>query len=404
MISSIDLHLHHLFFLILIISSIIPQSSSQFGSPQNIQTFYPFPLTPPAPSPPNSTPNPLEPPPPPPPSQPPSPNATTGSKSTRKSVGTAIGVTAATTLVVSGLFFFFLHKRSSRKRNTRVAENPYTDPYGTGGGAGNNPVVSFPQNEFMRFNGNLKGVIVDEDGLDVLYWRKLQGEEDDHEGGKKGFEKKQVFKNNIKNQEEKEEEKQMIRGESPLLRGKSSTSQSSIWNDIPNQNQDQAIRPPYGGKNSFKAMEKQSSSVQTGRRSSLPSPSPPPPPAPAQSLTIGAVPKESSPPPPPPPPTPPAVQSLAVGAVAKGPSPPPPPPPPTKGPPPPPLPKASSSRPPTLPKGMASTSKKDQPLAEDINENGDGQVKLKPLHWDKVNPNVVDHSMVWDKIDGGSFK
>ncbi|GLT63375.1 hypothetical protein SLA2020_359450 [Shorea laevis] len=32
-----------------------------------------------------------------------------------------------------------------------------------------------------------------------------------------------------------------------------------------------------------------------------------------------------------------------------------------------------------------------------------GQVKMKPLHWDKVNTNA-DHSMVWDKIDGGSFR
>lgn len=29
-------------------------------------------------------------------------------------------------------------------------------------------------------------------------------------------------------------------------------------------------------------------------------------------------------------------------------------------------------------------------------------MKLKPLHWDKVNPDS-DHSMVWDKIDRGSF-
>lgn len=31
------------------------------------------------------------------------------------------------------------------------------------------------------------------------------------------------------------------------------------------------------------------------------------------------------------------------------------------------------------------------------------EVKLKPLHWDKVNTNL-DHSMVWDKIDRGSFR
>ncbi|OEL23841.1 Formin-like protein 16 [Dichanthelium oligosanthes] len=31
------------------------------------------------------------------------------------------------------------------------------------------------------------------------------------------------------------------------------------------------------------------------------------------------------------------------------------------------------------------------------------QAKLKPLHWDKVNVQATDHSMVWDKITAGSF-
>lgn len=34
---------------------------------------------------------------------------------------------------------------------------------------------------------------------------------------------------------------------------------------------------------------------------------------------------------------------------------------------------------------------------------GEQQAKLKPLHWDKVNVQATDHSMVWDKITGGSF-
>jgi hypothetical protein len=35
---------------------------------------------------------------------------------------------------------------------------------------------------------------------------------------------------------------------------------------------------------------------------------------------------------------------------------------------------------------------------------GEQQAKLKPLHWDKVNVQATDHSMVWDNITGGSFK
>jgi hypothetical protein len=36
-------------------------------------------------------------------------------------------------------------------------------------------------------------------------------------------------------------------------------------------------------------------------------------------------------------------------------------------------------------------------------ETSSSEVKMKPLHWDKVNTNL-DHSMVWDKIDRGSFR
>ncbi|CAL0313133.1 unnamed protein product [Lupinus luteus] len=37
-------------------------------------------------------------------------------------------------------------------------------------------------------------------------------------------------------------------------------------------------------------------------------------------------------------------------------------------------------------------------------DTSNAQLKLKPLHWDKVNTNNVDHSMVWDKVDDGSFR
>lgn len=377
------------FFLLLIIISSIPQSSCQFGSPQNIQVFYPFPLTPPPPA--NSTPispssaptRPVEQPPQPPPTS-------SSSSSTGKKVGAAVGITAAATLILSGLFFFLLQRCSKREKDTNQP-NPYAD----------SPVVQ--QNEFMRFNGNLKGVIVDEDGLDVIYWKKLEGAD-----GNKTFEK-QAFRN-LRDKEENEEEKKVIsKGdhrkyeppspEFPLLRGKSSTSQSPIWNEVKVLYQENASRASY-------AIGRQESTIQIGTLAPQhPPPAPPPPPRP---------------PPPPPPPAPPAAVpaelapaiSLAAGLVSKekGPLPAPPPPPPIplrKVPPPPPviLPKAKSvavasqSKPPHIPKGLANDGRKKQPLTGE----GEGQVKLKPLHWDKVNRNA-DHSMVWDKIDGGSFK
>ncbi|KAL2546484.1 formin-like protein 4 [Forsythia ovata] len=64
--------------------------------------------------------------------------------------------------------------------------------------------------------------------------------------------------------------------------------------------------------------------------------------------------------------------------------------------PPPPPPKASgvvSSLKPLAPKGMPSGSQRSSSLGEGTSSNENGKVKLKPLHWDKVNPNV-EHSMV----------
>ncbi|KAL2253529.1 formin-like protein 4 [Sesamum indicum] len=362
-------------FILLFISD-IPQFFSQSTSPQNIQTYYPF--SPPPPTPVNDQPNI-----PPPTTSIPPPQPQRRS-STRSAVGKAIGVTAASTLVLSGLLFFFLLRYSRRKR-----ENGSTAAAAAHGGT--NAVA--PQNgDFMRFNGNVKGVIVDEDGLDVLYWRKLQ------EGENRSSFKKQYYKN--LSDEQEEEEKRTVSDrerryrtpvqEAPLLRGKSSTSQSPIWGD----NEEQIFKktPSVSTQMAVRVEGKQYSSVQLVKNATLP----PPPGASPQSLSslplvppqiplaVGAVPKGKVAAPPPPPPIP----------SNKGPAPPPPPPPSSGS-------AASSLKPPPVPKGEPS--KRSSSLGEDTSSNGNGQVKLKPLHWDKVNPNV-EHSMVWDKIDKGSFK
>ncbi|PSS28667.1 Formin-like protein [Actinidia chinensis var. chinensis] len=321
-------------FQLLVFISCVPLSFSQFNSAQNIQTFYPF-RSPPIGQTPTSPPSngSLSPPPPAPPLSPPPPPQP-AKPSSKKAVAKAVAVTAASTLVLSGLLFFLLAKYSRRKREQG---NKTTHPYAS------DPVV--PQTEFSRFNGNLKGVIVDEEGLDVLYWRNLEGE-------------------NVKDNFTKDEEKQVIgrgdrRGKSvlpiqeiPLLKGKSSSSHQ-VWPEIED--------------------EKQGSSIQQTTRSPPPIPPPPPP-----------------------------VSFLAI---------PPPPVQPKKGPAPqPPLPKprglASSFKPPPPPppKGIIRDNKQGASSSrEGMAGDGNGQVKLKPLHWDKVNLNV-DHSMVWHKIDGGSFR
>ncbi|KAL0304969.1 UNVERIFIED_CONTAM: Formin-like protein 4 [Sesamum calycinum] len=341
-------------FILLFISD-IPQSFSQSTSPQNIQTHYPFsPPRPPASplptTPVNDQPNV------PPPTTSIHPPQPARKSSTRAAVGKAIGVTAASTLVLSGLLFFFLLRYSRRKR-----EN---DSAAAAAHGGTNAVA--PQNDdFRRFNGNVKGVIVDENGLDVLYWRKLQ------EGENRSSFKKQYYKN-LSDEQEEEEKRTSYLGD----------NEEQIFNKTPSVSAQMAVR----------VEGKQYSSVQLVKNATLP---PPPgasphslsslPPVPPQiPLAVGAVPKGKVAAPPPPPPIP----------SNKGPAPPPPPPPSSGS-------AALSLKPPPVPKGEPS--KRSSSLGEGTSSNANGQVKLKPLHWDKVNPNL-EHSMVWDKIDKGSFK
>ncbi|KAL6562588.1 hypothetical protein OROGR_003595 [Orobanche gracilis] len=286
--------------LFILIISRIPQCLSQSNSPQNIQTFYPFSPPPPPPPPLSVGPPPIT-------ATPPSFSHPPRSSS-RGAVGKAIALTAAITIVVSGLLFFLLLWRSRRMRsaggNAVAVTRGGTDP---------------PTDDFTRFNGNIKGLIVDENGLDVIYWRNLEEGE-----GRSSF-KREYYNNNLKDEREEEEEKKMVGSgrerkydhnkstvqEVPLLRGKSSTSQSPHWAD----KEDHQIL-------------KRETSFST--KSPLPPPSPPPPP-----------------PPPPPSPTKPSNNSstpsllpspqMAIGAVEKPSAAPSPPLPPNGGAPPPPL-------------------------------------------------------------------
>ncbi|XP_060214412.1 formin-like protein 4 [Lycium barbarum] len=357
-----------LYLFIISILSIIPKASCQPNSPQNVETFYPFPLPnllpppiPPVQRPPPSLPLPLPPPLPPGPILPPDTPVDSSDSSSEKAVGTAIGVTAASTVVLSALLFFFLvrYSRSRKRRLEGGSANGVDHPRGGASASASATIPGVAQDQFLKFEGNLKGVIVDENGLDVLYWRKLES----GEVNKESFKKKKVFANALRDEEE---EKRIIsRGvggrrppehpiqELPLLRGKSSTSQSPSWLDLEN-------KPPPSAGIVFKPMERQDSSSQLESRAPPPAPPLPPPP----SLSVLAIQKAPSPPPPPP------------SGVRKGP----------------PLPP-----PPIHPGGLPSSS------GEGTSGSGNDKVKLKPLHWDKLNANV-EHSMVWDKLDRGSFK
>ncbi|CAB4264486.1 unnamed protein product [Prunus armeniaca] len=357
---------------------------------QNIETFYPFTALAPAPAP-APTPQiaPISPSLPPPTQAKPQPlpvlpAAPQKSSSNESLIAKAVGATAACTLVVSGLLFFLVQRFVVAKRRRKInGGGSGTSSTGSQGGRPQPPVVD--RNEFARYDGNLKGFIVDENGLDVLYWRKLE-----ERNSKKSF-NKEVLRN-PKNGEEingdgdDDDDAEGIRRrkhepiqEVPLLRGKSSSSHINDVSEVSDPNRIRSM--------ALKAVEKSEPEVELTIRSSSPPPPPSPPPTPPPPPLLPPLPisNKKSPAAPPPPPPPSTIAAMNSSAPP---------------PPPPPKPKARSlnalSKPSTGPKGMEGDSKP----AECSSGAGNGQVKLKPLHWDKVNTNNTQHSMVWDKIDG----
>ncbi|PON46551.1 Formin, FH2 domain containing protein [Parasponia andersonii] len=396
--------------LLIIHLSLLSLCFSQSDSPQNIETHYPFPiLTPPPPPLPSKTPPPRSPPPPPPPppltpTPEPAPEPAAPSSSNGK-IAKAVAATAASTLVVTGLAFLLIQRWIVAKRKREKGDGRNGN-YAQGGGGGT-ILRSGSRSEFVRYSGDLKGFIVDENGLDVLYWRKLERR---NSSPKKGP-LKEVLRNPKTDQDEEDDDdgsnngvnrrrKNEVIQEIPLLRGKSSTSHVKVEPEA--NNSISGIRPhsrppppPTGGIVFKNVKEQEPSSRSSSTTSSGPPPSSPPTPPPRAppppSLPVSAVPNKKSASPPPLPPPPPPIPLKKGGPAAAPPAPPPP--------------KARSlnaiAKPPSGPKGKPGNGDTSNPGEQ---PSGDGQVKLKPLHWDKVNTNA-EHSMVWDKInDNGSFR
>ncbi|KAH7858374.1 hypothetical protein Vadar_023126 [Vaccinium darrowii] len=351
-------------FFFLVFLPAFPPSFCQFNSPQNIQTFYPFPLPPIAQTPLShqnkSTTPPPRPPRPVPPLLPPS--LRSRNSLSKGAVAKAIGATAASTLVLSAIFIVLLVMFSRRKKEK--PPNPYSYSRNKLGSS----------KDFTRFGGKLEGVIVDEDGLDVIYWRNLQGENIKDSFRKEEFNNKEETR--AINGEERRKKSPLRMQEEPLPREKSSSSHQ-FWSEV------ETTSP--------------GSSIHAISRSPPPPPSPPLPPPPGRPPVLAIPNRQSGAAPPPPPPIPseknlapppaaPAIPNRQSGA-------PPPPPPPI-------LSKKSLAPPPAPPKRIPGGNKSGE--SSSIEGDGSGQVKLKPLHWVKVNRDV-DHSMVWDKIERGSF-
>ncbi|GLT74266.1 hypothetical protein SLA2020_460720 [Shorea laevis] len=398
-------------------------NNCQSESPQNIETSYPFLAPSPAPEPIAGSPAPepiagspavvgIIP-------QPtlPPPSLKQGSSSSDGEVIVkAVAATAVSTLVVATVIFFLVKRFLRRKREVG-------DGGGSGGGGFQEGQFVVTRNEFGTFDRNVKGLIVNENGLDVLYWRKLEDG-----NGENGFQKKSFDGSKDERQDDRGEgglfhnqrwRKVEPMQEIPLLRGKSSISHVKIHpedDDVSVKSTAAVPTPPPSAGISLMAVGKKESPVQP--------PNPPPPKDPRPRPPLPILNKKSPPPPPPPPPPPLPIQNKKSpppppppplpSPTKKSPAPPPPPPPipgrKIPAAPPPPIPgKKIPAPPPPLPKrgGDLTTSLKppgSQGKPEESSAEGseNGQVKLKPLHWDKVNK--TDHSMVWDKIEGGSFR
>ncbi|KAK6920775.1 LOW QUALITY PROTEIN: Formin, FH2 domain [Dillenia turbinata] len=243
--------------------------------------------------------------------------------SSSRVVVVAVAASVGAALVISAVLFFFLLYRRWRRARARGWQRKKIDS-------------SFRREEV---DGALKGIVVDKNGLDVLYWRKYDGQIG------RGF-CKVMFNPNY---EEDVEDKRIDREEKPrrgLFCFMIHHSKS-----IPEKKSKEVIQIP--------------NPQPPAARSPPPPPPAPPPPSPPPSPP--PTPPKKVPAPPPPPPIP----------AKKNPAPPPPPP--QKGA------LASSLKPPPAPRRKArSNSGVEAPIEESIKEADASPTKLKPLHWDKL--------------------
>ncbi|XP_057761001.1 formin-like protein 4 [Arachis stenosperma] len=244
-------------------------------------------------------------------------------------IAKAVAATAGAMLLIAGIFFYLFQKYALA---TYPKRNKFPCDY-----------------EGIRklVGGNVKGLIMEENGVDVLYMLDTGGKELVTRFTSSSF-------NPSFEDHDLEQEKRI-----DVVVQRSKISKPKMILEPP--------LPPLSQASPRIDQEKQTQ------------PSPPPLPPP---------------PPPPPPPLPPLPPPPAPKAVPPGP-----PPPPKAG-----GFSASSLKPPPVPKGKPNSQRtKEGILGESSREKkGAGETRLKPLHWDKVMANV-DHSTVWDQINDGSF-
>ncbi|KAK9278891.1 hypothetical protein L1049_028472 [Liquidambar formosana] len=388
-------------------------------------------------------------------------------------VTTIIPAAAASTLVVAGIFFFFFQRcATARLRRRSKNDSSFRRE--------KDVVVN---EESKEIDGTIKGLTVEDEGLDVLYWRKLEAGQ-----LRTGFPKVSTDPNGEEKRVDPTRDRPQKRvdstgdrpqkrvdsaGERPKERVDPTENWPKNWKrvdplgdrlqkrvdpggDRPKEGVDATGNRPKKSKRVDPTGEKpqkrldaardrpkervdptgnrpkkseliqeisllhKHSNVSTTEKLAKPVslfPTPPPllprrpqpqPPRPPPPPVIPVRQTPSPPPPPPPilakkipaPPPPPPIPEKKIPA---------PPPLPKRNPaPPPPPPKAgdlvSSLKPPPIPRRKPNSSSRIEDSTEEgLKETGVGQMKLKPLHWDKVIANA-DHSMIWDEINDGSFR
>ncbi|GAY58400.1 hypothetical protein CUMW_186740 [Citrus unshiu] len=257
-----------------------------------------------------------------------------------QSTAKIIAATAAVTLVIARVAFLICQRTKRLRQKNKINSSFHKQE------------ATVTQEKFKKFRGRVKGLVVEEDGKEVLYMRKLE------HGELKASFPKIVFNPSF----EEDEEKCM---------------------DITTVQRSIISRFSFEETSDLTGGERKAEAVR--QNPTLP------PPASARLLT--------QPPPPPLPPPPsfnhPLQATLPPMRVKRNPTP---------ASPPPEAPNlASPLKPPPTPRG--NTGKiKDRALTEESSSRTVvGHVKLKPLHWDKVATNV-DHSMVWNEINDGSLR
>ncbi|PKI63160.1 hypothetical protein CRG98_016345 [Punica granatum] len=218
------------------------------------------------------------------------------------------------------------------------------------------------------FRKNVEAVIMDEDGIDVLYLRRLE----DGELGT-GFPK--VVLNSGYAEDWPDEEKRVDGSVEGIKR---TASREALL-----------LQEPLDAAPVKKKLED-----NTGI--SIPEQPLPPLPPSLPPMVPGSIPAKPTPPPPPPPPP---LPSRRVAVLVRRTSP-------LPAPTLPPLPPRAAGlsalqlKPPPAPGGRQNSSRADHNSRSD----GNGGTKLKPLHWDKIAPTNADHSVVWDEINDGSLR